>query len=375
MEHTKKHLWFWLALFTGLIFVSVLFVTIRLSRSSSASQDILKAQTQVEEIHISTPEQIIEPTVPDVKQVRMIAVGDMMLDRTVYLYTLGAKDFYFPFQKIGDFLQSADISVGNVEGPITNFVSVANGEGSQRLVFTFSPKFVGPLETYFDVVSLANNHMLNFGEKGLAQAREFLASSTLGYFGDPLNRLGNISTIVEKNGIRFAFIGFHELVETGFDNVLSEIEDLEDQVDLTIVYPHWGYEYVTTNPSNPQRTEAHALIDAGADLIIGTHPHVIQPIEIYKEKLIFYSLGNFVFDQYFSEETQQGLALDFAFEKVGAEKIDFEVKLVPIRISEKSQPYIALSPEKEAILNALSKYSEVPSSTQEMIEKGFISAQ
>jgi poly-gamma-glutamate synthesis protein (capsule biosynthesis protein) len=379
-----KHPWFWIVLVCGFAFLVVVIVSLSVYRNSQADEIPLEDVEVADETNSDTEEmreeflieELVEEdvSVPEIHKVRMIAVGDMMLDRSVYLHTLAAKDYNFPFARISEFLQSADLTVGNLEGAITDNVSIANGEGGNRFYFTFNPQFVEPLRVNFDVLSLANNHSLNFKEDGLQQSRDYLGNAHINYFGDPLNRVGNISTIVEKNGITFGFVGFHELVETGFENVVAEIKNLEDQVDFTIIYPHWGYEYVTTNPSNPQRSEARAMIDAGADMIIGAHPHVIQPLEIYKDKLIFYSLGNFIFDQYFSEETQQGLALDIAFTKV-EDTIDFDVKLVPIRVSEKSQPYLATSPEREQILSAIAKYSQVSTSTQEMVLQGSISVE
>jgi len=314
------------------------------------------------------------------RSAKIRAIGDMMLDRTVYLHSLQADDFSFPFLNIADFLLDADLTVGNLEGAITDNKSIANGTGGQRFYFTFSPRTVEPLTKYFDVVSFANNHAHNFGADGLFQSRTYLDESGLTYFGDPNNDPNHLSVVVEKNDIIFGFVGFHELVGFGFDDVIAEVEKLRPEVDVLIAYPHWGHEYITTHPSAAQKAEGHELIDAGVDIVIGAHPHVIQPIEIYNDKVIFYSLGNFIFDQYFSEETQQSLAIEImveerpAFAEASADKreFDFDFNIIPIRVSEKSQPELAGETEANQILNTLSKYSIATSTIQDQIKEGYI---
>lgn len=280
----------------------------------------------------------------------MLVVGDIMLDRTVYEHTKKAKDFNHPFLLIDPlFEQPYDMRVANLEGPITDSTSVAL---TSRFTFTFNPKFVAPLKQRFDVLSLANNHTTNFGHKGLLQTRRYLGDAGVLYFGDPNNAPGFIATTTEKNGITFGFVGHHQLIEKGFDHVLAEIRKLDTQVDVVIVLPHWGAEYITDRPTALQKKEAHAMIDAGADVIFGAHPHVIQPIELYKEKIIFYSFGNFIFDQYFSRETMEGLAVKAVFEK-DADGLQSRYELIPLSINKKSQPYIANNADKERILRHL----------------------
>lgn len=386
MQFDSNRVWFLTAIISGVFLIVVAFFVFFMIRGSyepdkkneipTQSQD-----TQVEQIAENPTQEIKalekvskeEVKIPQLQKVRLIAVGDMMLDRSVYLHTLAAKDFYFPFENIGEFLMDADITVGNLEGSITTNTSIANGKGGDRFYFTFSPKFIEPLKQYFDVVSLANNHTLNFRQEGLDQCRDFLTQANIAYFGSPTNSSDELSVTLEKNGVTFAFVGFHELVNYGFEDIVEEIKRLRNSVDVIIAYPHWGNEYVTTNPTKIQINEAHALIDAGADSIIGTHPHVIEPIEIYKDKIIFYSLGNFIFDQYFSEETQQGLVIDMNIEKI-EKQVTIDYTLVPIRISEKSQPFLASSIEAEKILDTIATNSAVSSTVQDMIRDGYITS-
>ncbi|PLX28583.1 hypothetical protein C0581_01615 [Candidatus Parcubacteria bacterium] len=362
MHISQRTFWLGAAIISGVVFLSlVVFLIVSMGAAGFAKEgdyDMKKAyeQREAEGVALELSVQDISEAAIDEKKedilpkrsAKIRAVGDMMLDRTVYLHSLKADDFSFPFLNIADFLLDADLTIGNLEGAITDNTSIANGEGGQRFYFTFSPETVEPLTTYFDVVSFANNHAHNFGADGLAQSRGYLDGSGLAYFGDPNNDPNHLSVIVEKNDITFGFVGFHELVGFGFADVVAEVERLRPEVDVLIAYPHWGHEYITTHPSAAQKAEGHELIDVGVDIVIGAHPHVIQPIEIYKNKVIFYSLGNFIFDQYFSEETQQSLGIEIlvqevdpSFAKASEGKFEFTYKIYPIRVSEKSQPALA----------------------------------
>ena len=106
--------------------------------------------------------------------------------------------------------------------------------------FTISPDFLPILQGRFNVLSLANNHMLDFGEEGYNQAKNYLSSAGINYFGDYNNRPENLSVIIEKNGIRVGFIGYHGLVDGGFEDVLNEIPKIKAQSDFVIIVPHWG---------------------------------------------------------------------------------------------------------------------------------------
>jgi poly-gamma-glutamate synthesis protein (capsule biosynthesis protein) len=121
-----------------------------------------------------------------------------------------------------------------------------------------------------------------------------------------------------KNGIRIGIVGFHEFSYINFDKVLAEIEKLRSQVDFLIVTPHWGVEY-QSKPTEKQRKWAREFIDSGADVVIGTHSHVMGEIEEYNGKKIYYSLGNFAFDQYFSKETMTGMGVQVELKKKGGQ--------------------------------------------------------
>ncbi|MDP3962470.1 MAG: CapA family protein [bacterium] len=250
---------------------------------------------------------------PSFSKVSILIVGDIMLDRNVR-NKINAMGFDAFFAGVRDLISEADIAVGNLEGPFTTYESITASLKNKALQFTFDPALAPELSALgFDILGLANNHTLNFGVKGLNMTREYIRDAGMLYYGDPDNR-EEISVVAEKNGIKFGLIGFHEFSYINFDNVMAEIERLRPEVDVLIVTPHWGPEYESV-PTEKMKTRAHEFIDRGADAVIGTHPHVVGSVEDYHNKKIFYSLGNFAFDQYFSEETSTGLYVIMEVEK------------------------------------------------------------
>jgi len=258
--------------------------------------------------------------------ITLIAVGDIMLGRYCNVQMLKQKDFRYPFLKTADLTSSADIAFGNLEAPLvencpttpTGMIFCARPEAIQGL------KFAG-----FDILSLANNHILNYGQKGLEQTQSFLSSSNILY--TPLSSSNNLA-IKQVNNTKFGFLSF-DLVTYPQTSPLSLISQISPTVDILIVSLHWGVEYQKT-PTSQQKDLAHQIIDSGAKVILGHHPHVIQPVEEYKGGLIFYSLGNFVFDQPWSEETKRGTMAKIIFQ---GKNIQF-YELIPIYIDHPCQP-------------------------------------
>ena len=274
---------------------------------------------------------------PEIDKVSILAFGDMMLDRTVLAKTQKIGDYNFPFAKIDNFLETADLKFANLEGPMTNFESVSNG--NTRMRFTVAPEFLPILKQRFNILSLANNHMLDFGENGYEQTKNYLFDAGINSFGSYNNQPENLSTIVEKNNIEIGWIGYHGLVDGGLEDALKEIERIRPEVDFLIIVPHWGAEYKKV-PADSTIEKARQFIDAGADLVLGGHPHVVQTVEEYKGEMIFYSLGNFIFDQYFSQDTMEGLAVEILIEK-SDNQIKVEYKQHKILINNDSQPELA----------------------------------
>lgn len=303
-------------------------------------------------LHADNRVETISSAGPTTKELKILVVGDIMLDRNVYKKTLKAGDYNFPFANLN--WPEADLRIGNLEGPITANRSIVT---PSSLTFTFSPKFLESLKNNFTVLNLGNNHTNNFGQKGLSNTRALLTSSSIYYFGDPNNNLQFIAYQIERKGIKLGFLGYNDLIKLNFSDILSKVKEIKNQVDYLLVFPHWGIEYNTQKASAGQIQEAHQLIDAGADIILGTHPHVIQPIEQYKGKYIFYSLGNFIFDQYFSQNTMQGLTVGIDLQKNNENISPIGYNIYPVLISKDSQPSFTVGDQTKKILTALAKVS------------------
>ncbi len=242
--------------------------------------------------------------------VSVLFVGDIMLDRSV---AFQARDYgrNSLFKGVADLFQSADILVGNLEGPLTDNPSIAQVD-REILRFTFDPSFAAYLKDLgFDAVSLANNHALDFGVDGYEQTLGHLKDSGIVSFGYPFNSK-NVSAVMPMQGKTLCLVGYHSLFDPDTVLVVVEIKKIRPACTYVVVMPHWGEEYQHT-PTAWQKAAAHEFIDAGADVVIGGHPHIVQPIEIYNGRAIFYSLGNFLFDQGFQPEVKRGVAVRVEF--------------------------------------------------------------
>lgn len=242
----------------------------------------------------------------------MLFVGDIMLGRYVetLMNTYGSQ---YPFEHIEPFLASRDFVFGNLEGPLVyDHLQTENFSTS----FSFSEDKADVLvDNHFDAVSLANNHTLDQGVTGFENTHDILDANGIAYTGHA-TQMGEeyvLNTNIGNETVNF--ISFNTTFPTNDENAaIATVQSVEEtSEDLIIVNVHWGTEYQLTSSASQQEF-AHRLIDAGADLVIGHHPHVAQEVELYEGKLIFYSLGNFIFDQYFSTDVQEGLAVSIALE-------------------------------------------------------------
>ncbi len=254
----------------------------------------------------------------DLKEnISVLSFGDAMFGRSVSS-SLASKDI---FEKIrgaeGNFLRGADIVSLNLEGPITN----AEKCSDKAISFKFSPGIAGLLrKNNFNIANLANNHTFDCGKEGLDDTKKYLFNSDLGSFG------GLDSVEIKKiNGQTAAFIGINATGNITEAKWVGLAAKLKSENDYVVVNIHWGIEY-NANPSFFQIDLAHKLIDSGADIIIGHHPHVVQSAEIYKNKPIFYSLGNFIFDQTLPG-TNDGLAVGAVLGKENTDLYLFPYKI------------------------------------------------
>lgn len=273
-----------------------------------------------ETLVLTKTEQISEQinSIPDKKTV--LVFGDVMLDRYVRNY-IAASSTAALFEHVQNDITNTDVTMFNLEGPITGFASVVSKENLQ---FTFATHTAFDLSKIgIDIVSLANNHTHNFGKEGLRQTREYLSAAGITFFGDPYNQKSNIVTKYKLDDITISLVGYHQFENPDITNVLQAIQEEKAQGNFIIFFPHWGNEY-EKKASDIQKEIARKVVQAGADIVIGAHPHVIQNVETHDSKPIFYSLGNFVFDQWFSEDVKYGLALLLTFSERNIESIELK---------------------------------------------------
>jgi gamma-polyglutamate biosynthesis protein CapA len=293
--------------------------------------------------------------------------GDVFFDRAIRR-TIEKRGVDYLWDDISPLLAQYPYKVANLEGPI---LETPEAGAINTFQFAFQPEYVMKLKDLgFTAVSLANNHTLNQGTEGLANTRKELDKMGLPYFGDPSD-IASLSFLEKDfNGHMIALVGEHDLLpdsEAGQAAVLAKVTALKKKGDFVIVYPHWGVEYATSTP-DVERERAHKLVDAGADLIIGSHPHVVQPIELYKGKIIFYSLGNFLFDQYFSFDTLHGLL-------VGMELTDSTATftLLPTEQDKTYQIHQAPSGVRQGLLDRIASDSTASAALKSAIRTGVFS--
>ncbi|MBI2268096.1 MAG: CapA family protein [Candidatus Blackburnbacteria bacterium] len=282
----------------------------------------------------------------------LITTGDVMLGRAVNQKTAQKGDFIWPFQNTADFLKSADLTFINLESPIVENCPVK----IDGMTFCGNTRHVeGLLFSGIDVANLANNHIGNYGTEGLNTTSNFLESVGI-------LTTGNLKPAYkESGGMVFSFLGYNDIPPkfegvswVDEERVEREIKEAKANSDIVIVAFHWGEEY-RRFPTKRQKKLARLAIDLGASVVVGNHPHAIQPIEVYKGGLIVYSHGNFVFDQMWSEGTKEGIVGRFVFYD---EKL-VDAEFFPIRIENYGQPYLLTDQRKDEILEELEKDSRI----------------
>lgn len=285
-----------------------------------------------------------EVSVKDDEMTFMIG-GDMMFGR--YIAYKFRNNLTQSVQNLGErFFWGTDASIINLEGPISAY-PVAINIDPENLVFNFPPETTNTLSwLHLNGVSLANNHALNAGYGGLQNTQKVLNEKGIIPIGDP-DHLG----VQEFSSGQMKLTVFTINVSGTNTNITDQIKQVEDNGSFVIVFPHWGSEYAQTHNSSQSRL-AKAWVDAGADLVVGSHPHVIQDAEMYNGKPIIYSLGNLLFDQTFSKETQRGLVM--AGKITDGPHAKLTLVFLPIQIKN-YQPQLLRGDEKLTIVNKLKK--------------------
>ena len=274
----------------------------------------------------------------------LVATGDIIPARSVNNKTLLYKDFTWAWKNIAQILQSGDVTVINLESPLLANCPVAN----DGFTFCGDKRHIEGLEyAGVDVVTLANNHIGNYGIDGIDETVKLLRSHKMDVTG--INEEPPIRVV---NNIRVGFLAYNDVgaKEEGVswsdkDTMEKEIQKLRNDVDVLVVSMSWGEEYTAT-PSVRQKELAHFIIDSGADLILGNHPHWIQPPERYSGKYIMYAHGNTIFDQMWSEETKIGVIGKYTFSGMRLQNVEF----IPTYIKDYGQPILLTGDTKEKVL-------------------------
>ena len=281
--------------------------------------------------------------------------GDVNLGRTVG-QELVKGNLQFPFQLVKDTLSRADVVFVNLESQLSD----QNGETQHpkyNLIFTGPPSGARCIkEANVSVVSTANNHAFDYGMKALRETILNLQGAGVQAVGTSLDSVaGSMPAVVERAGFRIGFLAYTQFVNISgswrgriamFDSlqVRRDIEALRSKVDLLVVSYHGGAEY-TDRPSAKLRREFQIFAEAGADMVVGHHPHYVQGIESYRGSLIFYSLGNFVFYQPQLELTQFGLGVHLTLVRRGTKVEVDRARLLPFHAG--LQPSFKLTREEE----------------------------
>ena len=276
-------------------------------------------------------------------QVELIAVGDIMLARSVNTSMIRRNDWKYPFLQTAEVLQQADLLFGNLESPMGPDCSYTD-EGMR---FCANPlSLEGLVFAGFDVMSLANNHGYDQGTEGYEFTKEQVSSAGIAPVG--FNETTEI-VVSNANGgsVKVGFAAFDDTLRSLDLNVVEEkIAELATTVDVVIASFHWGIEY-SDQPSDRQREIAQVAAQAGSQLILGHHPHWVQTVEEIivptedsdalnesenknptNRTVVFYSLGNFVFDQMWSQETRTGQVAFITLDTTGV--VSYETKTVEI---------------------------------------------
>ena len=278
---------------------------------------------------------------------RILAGGDIMMDRGVEAKIKNLnKDYSFSLDLIRDYLNNADYVFANVEGSISDI----GADTGKPYSFRFEPAVAEALaKGGIDGVSLANNHMLDWGRQSLCETTKHLDTVGVDYVGAGCNAQTAERPLVKSFGnTTVGFLAYTEfykgahavgdipgMSEYDLEKIAERISDLESKVDIIMVSMHWGAEY-KDRATDSQVEIGQSLIDMGADIIIGHHPHVDQEIERYGNGWIIYSLGNFIFDQSWSENTMESILAEI---KIQNKKI-IDVQPIPIQLNKYYQPYI-----------------------------------
>ncbi|HST05928.1 MAG TPA: CapA family protein [Chloroflexia bacterium] len=276
----------------------------------------------------------------------LVFVGDLMLGRYVGSSLRGG-NFDSPFTNIKSFLSQADLAIGNLEGPIVPLGAIAVPTPAPNLLNLTGDARGAPAlaRAGFDLLSVANNHALDSGGLGLMYTVRALKRAGISPFGLDGGTSGQTPVIREVHGLRIAFLAYTDVlnipgsqgvayvrpwVQADLDRMAREVREARNGADLVVVMLHGGTEY-SFLPDSGQKAMAQSAAGAGADLIVGSHPHVVQGMDVLqadgRSVPVAYSLGNALFDQVSRPELMQGFALEATLDSSGVRS----ARLVPLQ--------------------------------------------
>ena len=295
-------------------------------------------------------------------EIKFCAVGDVLLDRSVKqsIIKFGAD---YAYENVSPVIKKSDFALCNFEAPSSNDSSK---KINKKFSFNVNPDYLTYLrKAGFNLANLANNHSIDMGRDGLINTISNLQNAGITPFGAGINQdSASLPIIIEKDNIKIAVFGYLEFMLEGivynknkafaaygnFEKFCNEISKYRNLVNHIIVTIHWGREDVSI-PNSRQTEMAHAFIDAGADLVIGHHPHVLQSVEKYKNRLILYSLGNFIFDNNTGPRSNSAIfSCTFNRDEIK------DYKLIPINIHD-NRPSIADNKISDSIFKKLKNIS------------------
>lgn len=304
----------------------------------------------------STPSSVVETNVLPIENDAkssgpVFFVGDVMLARHVeYLISINGNDY--PYRNLAFLTDEPDsIVIANFEGTVPEVHKKTPNFGFS---FSVDEKNLPNLRTAgFTHFSLANNHSLDKGKEALFNTEIKLLNNDLITFGRPGEISTSSVTLFKRDQQNVAVVAFYTLVNLPTKKeIMNLLTSLDSKPDYLIAFVHWGDEYQNL-PNIAQKSFARTLADTGFNLVIGHHPHVVQSIETIDNTTIFYSLGNFIFDQYFAQSVQTGLAL-----KLNFSTNEVQIDLLPVTsIGSNAQPKLMDSIESKDFLNNLARIS------------------
>ncbi|GEQ38940.1 MAG: CapA family protein [Tetragenococcus koreensis] len=295
---------------------------------------------------------------------QMTFVGDVMMDRGLKRKSL-VNGYDTLFDKSKNLWRNSDIVAGNLESVVLRDQNKYKENKTKDIHLNMHPDGVQAIKNAgFTTLSTANNHISDYGRKGIKNTMKVLQDKNIDFAGIGANSAGSLNyTTYDINGVIVSFLSVTDVIPehttatedkagaltTQNDNYLNLINEAAAQSDYTVVYSHWGEE-VSESISKRQEELGRDMVDAGADLIVGMHPHVVQPIEKYKNGLIMYSLGNFVFEQE-QTRTKDSVVVNYRIDSQGQMKLE----LVPMRIKD-GIPAVTKNPfYKQRIFRQLTK--------------------